>query len=142
MLQGREVQVIDVMSDVVVTVTPADSLLAAWELLWRGGFHHLPVVGSDGRCLSLLDDRLVAGSLVATYGLTRRRVADIMPARVHCITAGSSLGEAAEIMHQDRATALPVVDERMHLIGIVTDSDVVAVVARMFRDALPAAPAS
>lgn len=126
---AAQLRVSDVMSDVVVTVTPDDSVYAAWDLLVRGGFHHLPVVGTEGRCLSMLDDRLVAASLTPPFGLVRRSVADVMPPRVHCVLAGDELRHAAAIMAAERVTSVPVVDERGHLVGILTDSDVVAAVA-------------
>jgi hypothetical protein len=32
----------------------------AWELMLRGGYHHLPVVADDGTLLGLLDSELLA----------------------------------------------------------------------------------
>jgi CBS-domain-containing membrane protein len=120
----------DVMSRRLVTVSPDDSLLAAWELLSRGDFRHLPVVGPDGRCLGVVDDRMLtvawlAGSVVQA----RRQVREIMPPRVHCVRPYAPLGMVAEIMLAERATVVPVVDERRALLGLVTDRDVVAAVA-------------
>lgn len=125
----QPVLVRDVMAARLVTVAPTDSLLAAWELMARGDIHHLPVV-VNGRCLSVVDDRLVAGALANPLARPRRRVADVMPPRVHCVLPTSSLRRAVEIMATERVTAVPVVDERMTLLGIVTDRDVVGAVAR------------
>jgi CBS-domain-containing membrane protein len=119
----------DVMSVDLVTVAPDDSLLSAWELMSRGGIHHLPVV-VRGRCLSVLDDRIVAGALANPLARPRRRVADVMPARVHCVLADAPLRRAAEIMFAERTTAVPVVDDHMRIVGLVTDRDVVAAVSR------------
>ena len=121
--------VADVMAVRLVTVAPTDSLLAAWELMARGDIHHLPVVSASGRCLSVVDDRLVAGSLANLLDRPRRRVADVMPPRVHCVLPDTPLRRAAEIMHTERVTAVPVVDEHLALVGLVTDRDVVAAVA-------------
>jgi CBS domain-containing protein len=121
--------VADVMSRTLVTVTPTESLLAAWELMARGDIHHLPVV-AGGRCVSVVDDRLVAGALANPLARPRRRVADVMPARVHCVLPDTTVRRAAEIMADERTTAVPVVDEHMRLVGLVTDRDVVAAVAR------------
>ena len=120
--------VADMMSARLVTVTPEDSLLSAWELMARGGIHHLPVV-VNGRCLAVLDDRMVAGALADPVTRPRRRVRDVMPPRVHCVPADTPLHRAARIMRDERSTAVPVVDERMRLVGIVTDRDMVAAVA-------------
>ena len=124
----RETTVADVMAVRLITVEPTDSLLSAWELMARGEIHHLPVV-VHGRCVSILDDRLVASSLANLLSRPRRRVADVMPPRVHCVLRDTSVRRAAEIMHEERSTAVPVVDEHMNLLGLVTDRDVVAAVA-------------
>lgn len=116
------------MSTSLVTITPNDSLLAAWELMARGDIHHLPVVVND-RCLSVVDDRLVAGALANPLARPRRRVADVMPPRVHCVLATTPLRRAAEIMHLECATAVPVVDDEMRIVGLLTDRDIVAAVA-------------
>ena len=120
--------VADVMSAMLITVGPEDSLLSAWELMARGDIHHLPVV-VNGRCVSLLDDRTVAGALANPLAEPRRRISDVMPVRVHCVVADTPLRRAAEIMRMERTTALPVVDEHMTLIGLVTETDIVRAVA-------------
>jgi CBS domain-containing protein len=120
--------VADVMSVRLMTIRPDDSLLSAWELMARGDIHHLPVV-VDGRCLAVLDDRIVAGALANPLARPRRCVADVMPARVHCVVADTSVRRVAELMRIERATAVPVVDEHMKLLGLVTDRDIVAAVA-------------
>jgi CBS domain-containing protein len=123
-----ETRVAEVMSGRLVTVAPDDSLLSAWELMSRGGIHHLPVV-VNGRCLAVVDDRALAVALANPLARPRRAVADVMPSRVHCILADTPLRRAAEIMHDENVTAVPVVDQHMVLVGLVTDRDVVAALA-------------
>ena len=121
----------DVMTTRLVTVSPDDSLVAAWELMARGDIHHLPVAVGR-RCVSLLDDRVVATALAALIPRPRQRVRDVMPARVHCILPTDPLQRAAEVMHLEHATALPVVDDAMNLVGLVTDRDLVRAIAQGF----------
>ena len=118
----------DVMSRLLVTVRPDESLLAAWELLSRGEIHHLPVVSGE-RCVSVVDDRIVAAAVANPLVTRRRRIAEVMPKRVHCVLPDTPLRRIAEILRVERATAVPVVDEHMRLLGIVTDRDVVYAVA-------------
>ncbi len=125
----------DVMSDQLITVRADESLLSAWELLNRGRFRHLPVIAADGRCIALLDDVTVISMLSTNNVLNRLRVADAMPDRVHCVSPDKSLIEIARILCRERSTAVPVVDDRLRLVGIVTDVDLVRVLSRL---ALPA----
>ena len=119
----------DVMTRRLVTVTPDDSLLAAAELLSRSHFRHLPVVGPAGRCLGVIDDRmLTAAWLAGPFAPPQRRVGEIVPVRVHCVRPGTTVGRIAEIMLAEGTTAVPVVDEHRDLLGLVTDRDVLAAV--------------
>lgn len=118
----------DVMTRLLVTVRPDESVFAAWDLLSRGGIHHLPVV-SHGRCVAVVDDRTVAAAVANPLATGRRRVADVMPARVHCVLPDTPVRRVAEIMALEATTAVPVVDEHMELLGLVTQRDVVRAVA-------------
>jgi len=123
-----ELLVSDVMTRLLVTVRPDESLLSAWELLSRGDIHHLPVVSGE-RCVSVVDDRIVGAAIANPLLSRRRRVADVMPQRVHCVLADTPLRRVAEIMRLESATAVPVVDQHLRLLGLVTDRDVVGAVA-------------
>jgi CBS domain-containing protein len=50
---------------------------------------------------------------------------DIMSEQVASISPATTVLEAAQTMRQNRVGALPVVDDRNHLMGIVTDRDIV-----------------
>lgn len=119
----------DVMTSPAVTVEPHESLLSAWELLSRGRFRHLPVVQADGRCVSLIDDRAVIFEL-SQLSLQPRQVADVMPRRVHCALPETEVADVARIMVTEKVTAVPVIDARHRFVGIVTDYDLVALLAR------------
>ena len=129
-------RVADVMTRRLVTVGPEDTLLAAWELLSRSDFRHLPVVGNDGRVLAVVDECLLAAEWMSAplAAGRRRRIGEFMPQRVHCVHVDAPLGRVAEIMAAERATCVPVVDDGMHLVGLVTDVDIVrSVAAEMSR---------
>lgn len=119
----------EIMTTSLVTVAPTDSLVSVWELMSRGGIHHLSVV-VGGRCVGLIDDRVIAADLARPVLGNRRRVSDAMPPRVHCIRPETTVREAARMMRDEGLTAIPVVEGPMRLVGLVTDRDIVAVVAR------------
>lgn len=50
----------DVMSRVLVTVGPEESPLIAWEIMRRGGVHHLPVIDDRLRLHGVLTREQVA----------------------------------------------------------------------------------
>lgn len=128
-VRTADVLVSDVMARLLVTVSPGESLYAAWELLSRGDIHHLPVVSAE-RCVAVVDDRLVAAAIANPLVTRRRTVAEVMPQRVHCVLPDTDVRRVAEIMRLEHATAVPVVDEHLRLVGLVTDRDVVSAVAK------------
>ena len=51
-------------------------------------------------------------------------VRDVMTTNVICINKDASVHEAARILSENRISGMPVVDEEKHLIGIVTEADI------------------
>jgi CBS domain-containing protein len=135
----------DVMTTEVVTVGPMASLKHATELLDTHHVTALPVVDEHGRLVGVLSeaDVLRDGLLpdptrheirTPVSGRTAPlRVKDVMTAMPVSVTADSDLAEAARTLVDTQVKSLPVV-EHGHLVGIVSRSDVIAMLAR--RDPL------
>jgi CBS-domain-containing membrane protein len=51
-------------------------------------------------------------------------VKDVMTRDVICISKDAQIHEAARILSENRVSGLPVVDEEKHLLGIVTEADI------------------
>lgn len=62
---------------------------------------------------------------MSTVDIYTRRVKDIMSREVVTIRAGDTIHEALTLMGENRVSALPVVDNRDHCIGILSTSDLV-----------------
>lgn len=109
------------------TVGPQDSVVEAQRRLEHHFIHHLPVVeggrlvgmvsSSDLLKLHLLDDHLTL-RLQATVG-------QIMETNVVVIDRKATLRDAAEKLCMGGFHALPVVDRRKRLVGIITSSDLI-----------------
>jgi CBS domain-containing membrane protein len=139
------VRVRDIMSAPAVTVDRTDSLAFAEELMNVENIRHLPVVDGDV-LLGLLTHRDVLAASLSTLSrpseeedleLKRKvEVAQVMRGDVETVTPDTPLGSAVETILGQKVGCLPVVDERHHLVGIVTRSDFVP----LARDLLNAAP--
>ena len=57
----------DVMSNAMVTVKPDDTIRAAAELLSKGSFHSLPVVGDGGALVGIVTTTDLVKYLLAQY---------------------------------------------------------------------------
>ena len=123
----RDFPIDRIMTPDPATVGPQDSVVEAQRNLSNHFIHHLPVVeggrlvgmvsSSDLLKLHLLDDHLTL-RMQATVG-------QIMETNVVVIDRDATLRDAAEKLCMGGFHALPVVDRRKRLVGIVTSSDLI-----------------
>jgi len=145
-----DIRVEDVMTMLVVTVQPDTSIHEAAQKLARNRISGAPVV-TDGKVVGVISEAdLVRASLppapvdrglsildmLSIVGrgraMPRHRViaADVMSSNVIQVPVGTSIWKAAELMDRRGVKRLPVVDDKEHLIGIVSRSDLVRALAR------------
>jgi CBS domain-containing protein len=123
--------VAEIMSQPVVALTPDRVLDEALHALVRFGIRHLAVVHRGGRCLGIISDRMIVSAWAHNMScLGVRRVRDLLepePATVHPQT---TVAEVARVMAQLRVDAVAVTEPDGTLTGIVTGSDLVALLSR------------
>lgn len=114
------------MSRPVLTVDVSESLWDAWQLLNVSGLRHLVAV-DDGRCAGIISDRMILTDIpLAEERMRRRIVRDLLsglPAR--SVLDSAPLADVARTMARYSAEAVPVLDEKGRLVGVVTGSDLV-----------------
>ncbi len=116
-------QIRSIMTTAPVTVSPENTLSEVSGLFKTRRIHHLPVV-SQGKLVGL----------VTTYDLwkldqqqdkyKRIRVGEVMNTNICKISPLDKVGTAAELLMDRRFHALPVVNLRGELKGIVTSFDI------------------
>lgn len=132
---GRQLTAADVMSTPVVTISAQETVWDAWSVLYRSGVRHLVVLDGN-RCVGVIDDRRIA--LEWPLGPSRdlaRRVGHMLTGRVRCVLRDTPVSELARIMLRDRIDVVPVVTSRGDVIGLVSASDLLLVLA--FADSTP-----
>jgi CBS domain-containing protein len=123
----RDLLIADIMSNPVLTVEVNESLWDAWQLLFVSGLRHLVVINRDGGCMGVLSDRNILAEVPATAeNLGRRKVSEVlaMVPVVHVSPMESPI-VAARIMADNAVEAVPVLDDRDRLVGIITEFDIV-----------------
>lgn len=117
-----------IMSSPVVTLPPAAAIAEAWDLFRRRRFRHVPIVSAEGRLVGMVSDRdLLGGARRGAAGATAgapSTVEDLMTHLVLTATADTEIRECARAMSSERISALPIVDDAHHLVGILTTSDI------------------
>jgi CBS domain-containing protein len=123
----QDIQISDIMSNPVLTVEVNESLWDAWQLLFVSGLRHLVVINEDGACMGVLSDRNILAEVPATAeNLGRRKVREVL-AMVPLVSTSPDQSPlaAARIMAENAVEAVPVLDDRDRLVGIVTEFDIV-----------------
>lgn len=54
----------------------------------------------------------------------KRKVSELMTKEVITAKAGTTIEEAKEILHEQRIEKLPVIDEKHHIVGLITSKDI------------------
>jgi len=135
------VKVREIMTTPVATLEPNDNLAFAEELMTVERVRHLPVVDGDVLVGILSQRDIAAASIPLTQDPSTEqdvaakrkvRVDEVMHHEVETVHPDDDAISAADILLLQKVGALPVVDERHHLMGILTQADYVAIA----RDAL------
>ncbi len=136
----KELKVLDVMTADPTTLKRNDKLTLADDIMRLGRVRHLPVVDDDDQTVvGIVTQRdLFRDALAQALGYGRHAqrklldtlsVKDVMATEVVTASPEASLVEAAKILTERKIGCLPVV-ENGKLVGILTEGDFVALVAR------------
>lgn len=144
---SKDAVVADVMEPAPVTVPPTATLEQVISTVIEHGLRFVPVT-DEGRLVGVitngdlveragLDARL---ELLAALGrdaappVNGRHAEDIMSREVVTIRPTARLREAAALMVERGLKRLPVVDDRQHLVGIVSRADLLRSIADIYPD--------
>jgi acetoin utilization protein AcuB len=125
-----------VMHRELITVTPDTPLVKARKLIAEKRIHHLLVVNPNGGLVGILSDRDIRQSWASpatslsthelNYLLSQITVDMVMIRKIVTIPPDTTIERAAQIMQENRISALPVVEDDKPR-GIITTTDVMGV---------------
>lgn len=116
-------QVRQLMSPAVVTITPEESASLAARLLTRHNLGSLPVCTYEGELVGIVTDRdIVTRCIAADQDPHRVTVRDIMTRELTVIAPGEDAKQAAKRMARSQIRRLPVVEEGK-VLGMVSLGD-------------------
>lgn len=127
-----EVHCSDIMSRDVVGIGPNDAVDDAWALLARHKIKALPVIQGDGTLVGIvsLHDFFVGHSSADARRMpvmnTARWVKEIMTSRVRVARPEQPIADLVGLFSDGGLHHMPVVDAAQRVVGMVTQSDVVA----------------
>ena len=139
---GSVLRVRDVMTRDPKTLGRNDQISLADDLMKQERIRHLPVLDDDGELVGIVSQRdMFRGALAHAlgYGETAQRrmlgllvVKEVMTTQVVTVEPDAPITDAARTMVDRKIGCLPVVEDGK-LIGILTEGDLAALVARRGR---------
>lgn len=120
-----------IMTRLVKTCSPDDSLDTAAGLMWDHDFGCVPVIDEQERCVGVITDRDIC---MAAYTQGQRlgdiRVRAAMSGACHTAGPHDPVASAERTMQDNEVRRLPVVDEVGRVVGIVSLADITCEAAR------------
>ncbi len=137
-LQRREraVTAQQIMNSPVISVGAGATFAYAFELIRSHRFRHLPVLSKDKKLVGILSDRDLLRRAASASADERKHLADLHVSEIMHTNVVSALPtveirEIAKVMFEERIGAMPIVNEKQELEGMLTRSDILrAVVAK------------
>jgi CBS domain-containing protein len=129
----------DLMTSNVVRVTASDPIKEAERLMIVSDIRHLPVVGKGSEIVGILSDRDLSRG--RAKGLSGTDTVDrTMTAPCVTVRPDQPAHEAVGILIRRKIGALPVIDREGHLVGMITETDFLAVAHEALREVTTSVP--
>lgn len=122
----------EIMTKNVITISPNDNLLNAKHIFGSHKMHHLPVV-EEGHIVGILSKNDLLRITPGWYEnadddekfFENIKVADAMTKKIVKVQANERIDVVALILSENRFHAVPVVNDKNELLGIVTTFDLI-----------------
>jgi CBS domain-containing protein len=122
--KGISMKVSNVMTTKVTTVRSSDSLATAAQLMWDTDCGSLPVLDAQGHAVGMITDRDIC---MATWSKCQPpnalSVSEAMSQELYHVTPDDSLAYTEGLMRSKQIRRVPVLDDGMRLVGILSLAD-------------------
>lgn len=118
-------KVSEVMSGMVHTCHPHDSLNHAAGLMWENDCGCLPVVGTEKQVVGMITDRdICMAAYTQGRALNELRVQSAMSRDVRVCRPEDEIGTAEGLMREFQIRRLPVLDAEGQVVGVISLNDI------------------
>ncbi|MCS7117025.1 MAG: homocysteine biosynthesis protein [Nitrososphaerales archaeon] len=119
-IKKREFVVKDVMTREIVVGRLSDSIKDVARLLTERGIDHLPIVDDENRLIGIV----TSWDLAKAIAQDKKDLESIMTKRVITAKENDLIDIVVKRMAEYKISGVPVVDEKNHVIGILTTDDI------------------
>jgi CBS domain-containing protein len=130
-MKRKRLTVEDLMSTAVVSLNEMDTVGRAHLEMHVASIRHIPVVDGRNHVVGILSNRDLIRALAE--GRTQVPIGQIMTRTVRTVRSTTAAYDAVTMMVEGKIGSLPVVGDDEQLIGIVTETDFLAVAQQALR---------
>jgi CBS domain-containing protein len=118
---ARPLSVSEIMKKNLITCRPTDTVNRSAQIMWEEGCRCVPVVGDNGRPISIITDRdICMAAYIQGRPLSEIPVSSAMSKRQFVVNAIDTVSEAEAAMRRHGVRRLLVVDEDGMLVGLLS----------------------
>ena len=118
-----------------VTVTAQSTIAEAADLMRKKHVGCVIVIDADDQVIGVVTDRDIAMALALEKSTPGSPVSQVMTTGIDTISHTMTVHDVTRFMRTIDVKRLPVVDENNRLIGVVSNDDIIALLAREMFDA-------
>lgn len=119
-MRQRTIRVVRSVMAPAIPITPETSVEEASKIIIQKGVNHLPVINEEKILIGIVTSWDVAKAVaIGKLG----KVEDIMTKKVVTVLPDDPVEVAARKMERHDISALPVIDTKKHLVGLITTED-------------------
>lgn len=142
MRKSDTLTVAEVMHTAVVPARPEQSVEEAYRQMLEGHFRHMPVVTAQNKLVGVVSDRDLRNVLVflndsqhgqSFVGDRKLTVAKVMTREPLRVAKDDLVRTAVKLMVRHKVGCLPVCDENDHLLGIITETDMLKLLENLLQ---------
>jgi CBS domain-containing protein len=127
----KRLTVEDLMTTAVISLRATDTVDRLRAEMAQASVRHIPVVDEGNRVIGIVSDRDL--SRRSNHHPGTPHVADLMTHPARTVRPSTPAHAAAAILIEHKIGSLPVVGEDEQLVGVITESDFLAVAERALR---------
>jgi uncharacterized protein (DUF39 family)/CBS domain-containing protein len=128
---ARVPRVRDIMNTNVISIGEDESIRTAAKTLLKGDTNHLPVINREGMLVGIVTTYDVSKAVVKED--KNQKVRDVMTTKVIKTAPDEHVDVAAQKLERHNISALPVVDDQNHMVGLLTAIDLGKLFGKRWR---------
>jgi homoserine O-acetyltransferase len=114
------------MNTQVPVISEQSTIAVAARMMITQGVNHLPVLAPDQSLVGIVTSWDIANAVACGY----TSLDQIMSSQVITTTGDETIEVAASRMEQHRISALPVIDQTQHVIGLISSDGLSRLIGR------------